>query len=196
MSLHKLTVLIVFIIFSFQAKSQLDSTEYIFNADTTLYTKNTNNLKRNNPQIATLLSIVPGAGQVYNRQYWKIPIFYGLLGYQAYNFSVKNKKFHKYLYALGAKQRNDTEYIFPADIKDLTNEQLTQYKDKYRRSRDLSFVLFIAIWGFNIMDANVYAHLYNFDISEDLSIRIRPEIIPTYAIKNENVAGLTIQFKF
>lgn len=192
----KLVIFILFSVLILRINAQQDSSKYVVKTDTALIAKKTNNIKRNNPKVATLLSIVPGAGQFYNKQYWKIPIFYGLLGYQAYNFGVKNKKFKKYLYALNAKQRNDEDYYFSSDIKDLTVDQLQQYKDKYRRSRDLSAVLFIAIWGFNLIDANVYANLYDFDVSDDLTIKVKPNIIPIYTLKQDNAYVLSIQFNF
>lgn len=197
----KVIFVIIFVLGFFQLKAQKDSTNFIFSADSTIISKNTNNLKQNNPKVATLLSIFPGAGQAYNKQYWKIPIFYGALGYATYNFGLKNKQYNKYLNALQAKlnfEEDSIAYplpIFSEDISTLTTSQLTQAKDKYRRSRDLSAVIFLAIYAFNIIDANVYAHLSDFDISEDLSISIKPEVIPIYAIKR-NTIGVSFQFQF
>jgi len=195
------SIILALISLFYQSNAQVDTTELIIDADTSFFTKKTNNLKRNNPTVATLLSIMPGAGQAYNRQYWKIPLFYGLIGYQTYNFGLKNKKYKKYLNALVAYQKNaaDTSYhlpVFPDDIKKLTTDQLTQGKDKYRRSRDLSAVLLIAIYAFNIIDANVYANLSDFDISEDLTISIKPEVIPIYTIKNQNSIGISFKLRF
>jgi len=195
-----ISILLIFGLSFLQIKAQLDTTEFIFIEDSTTILKNTNNLKQNNPKAATLLSILPGGGQAYNKQYWKIPLFYGLLGYQTYNYGLKNKKYHKYLnaYADHLKHDADTSYqlpVFSNDISVLTLDQLKQYKDKYRRSRDLSAVLFIAIYAFNIIDANVYANLSNFDISEDLSISVKPKLIPIYA-SEINTVGISLKFKF
>lgn len=201
MNFKIVSIILLLISFYFHSKAQRDTSELIFIKDTTVIVKNTNNLKRNNPTVATLLSIFPGGGQAYNRQYWKIPVFYGLLGYQTYNFGIKNKQYKKYLNALVATQKHaaDTSYhlpVFPSDIQNLSADQLTQYKDKYRRSRDLSAVLLIAIYAFNIIDANVYANLSDFDVSNDLTLSIKPEVMPIYAIKNQNSIGITLRLKF
>ncbi|NPA44757.1 MAG: hypothetical protein GXO49_04415 [Chlorobi bacterium] len=195
-----ISVLFILIGLFYQSKAQVDTTGVIFDADTSFVIKNPN-LKRNNPTVATLLSILPGAGQAYNRQYWKIPIFYGLLGYQTYNYNLKNKKYKKYLNALVEREKlaEDPNYVmptFPSDITNLTDDQLTQYKDKYRRSRDLSAVLFIAIYVFNIIDANVYANLSDFDVSEDLTLSIKPELMQTYTINNQNSIGISFKLRF
>jgi len=197
----KIYVILVFLSLSYITNAQTDTTEFIFLADTSFVAKKTNNLKRNNPTVATLLSILPGAGQAYNKQYWKIPVFYGLLGYQTYNFGLKNKQYKKYLNALVENQKHaaDTSYKIsnvPNDIIELSSDQLTQYKDKYRRSRDLSAVLLLAIYAFNIIDANVYANLSDFDVSDDLTISIKPEVSPIYTFRNKNTIGLSIQLRF
>ncbi len=200
MKIKVISAILIFGLVFLQTKAQED-TDFIFNADSTIVSVNTNNLKQNNPKVATLLSIFPGAGQAYNKQYWKIPIFYGALGYATYNFGLKNKQYYKYLDALEAKLNFEEDSIafplpnFSKDISTLTITQLTQAKDTYRRSRDLSAVLFLAIYAFNMIDANVYAHLSNFDISEDLSISIKPEVVPIYAIKR-NTVGISLQIKF
>lgn len=197
----KIYVILILISFSYITNAQNDTTEIVINTDTSFVAKKRNKLKRNNPTVATLLSIFPGAGQAYNKQYWKIPIFYGLLGYQTYNFGLKNKQYKKYLHALVENQKHaeDVTYIItnvPNDVLELSADQLTQYKDKYRRSRDLSAVLLLAIYTFNIIDANVYANLSDFDVSDDLTISIKPEITQIYTLKNENTIGLSIQLKF
>jgi len=193
-------ILISFVLF-YKSNAQIDTTKFVLNTDTTLISKKTNNLKKNNPTVATLLSIFPGAGQAYNKQYWKIPVFYSLLIYESHNFDIKNKRYKKYLNAIVEHQKHTTDPtyelpVFSKDIELLTTDQLTQAKDKYRRSRDLSAVLFIAIYAFNIIDANVYANLSDFDVSDDLTISIKPEVIPIYTIQNQNSIGISLQLKF
>ena len=139
----------------------------IVNADTT-------GVKTKNPKLAILFSaVLPGAGQVYNEKYWKLPIIYaafGGLGYFAYTSNIKYKK---HLLDLNRLQRNTTgTVILETEIYD--EARLIKIKDKFRRRRDLSYFVMALVWGLNIIDANVDAHFYNFDVSREISFRLRP----------------------
>ncbi len=151
--------------------------------------------KKNKPGRAALFSaILPGAGQVYNKKYWKVPLVYSVLGTAAFMFQYNNKQYKKYL--LGYQQRIDTtleETIFGEDV---STDRLLEYKNSTRRNRDLMAVVFIAVYGLNIIDAVVDAELSDFDISDDLSLEISPEIIPISAYRKRNTIGLTISLNF
>lgn len=124
---------------------------------------------------ATILAAtIPGAGQAYNRKYWKIPIAY--VGYAAGSYAlVTNQRSYK-------ESRND--YIALTDTLESTVNQsgksaaeLLANIDGYRRYRDMSVLVLLAWHGLTIIDANVDAHFFNWDVSEDLSLRIRPRAL-------------------
>ena len=204
MAVKTYILIILFILIKFDNFAQTDSIKIelksdsiiIFDADI-IETEISN---KKNPRRALLYSLaLPGLGQAYVGKYWKIPVIYSALGGTAYLINSNNKKYKKYLTGLNEilwHQIDSTEYpitIF-ADNPDV--ETITQYKDKFRRTRDLSALLFITVYVFNLIDASVYAHLYDFDISDDLSLKIRPEVLPIFTQKNSNTIGLTFSFKF
>lgn len=126
------------------------------------------------PTLASLLSAaIPGAGQVYNKKYWKVPIIYGLGGYVTYAVLYNNKEYNRfktaYLYATDDDPNTVDE--FNGEIPD---DQLKYYKDTYRHQRDLNIIGIMAIYIMNIVDASVDAHFFDYDISDDLSLKIAP----------------------
>ncbi len=124
------------------------------------------------PSTATLRSaLLPGLGQAYNEKYWKIPIIYGGLGASTY-FIVRNtRQFQNFRQAYIARVDPDRT----DDYQNIYNQQqLNTLKSTYRRWRDLSYIAFIGVYVLQVVDANVDAHLYDFDVGEDLSLHMRP----------------------
>ncbi len=128
------------------------------------------------PKKATILSaILPGAGQVYNKKYWKIPILYGGIAVTGYflNDNLKNIDKYKEAYISSTdgdpNTNNDTGF---------SNDQLLDLIDTYKSWRDLSYISFAVIYALNIIDANVDAHLFYFDVSDDISLNVMPYISP------------------
>lgn len=132
-----------------------------------------------NPRKATLRSlIVPGWGQAYNKKYWKIPIVYGALGTTAAIF-VYNLKTYKalkqtYIYLLDSDTANDA--LIEERFRKLSPESVRSYRTSYRQSVDYSVLFFLVFWGLNVVDATVDAHLKSFDVSNDISMKIKPTI--------------------
>jgi hypothetical protein len=137
---------------------------------------------------AIMSAVVPGMGQIYNKKYWKVPLVYGGLGTLGYFIIHFNNLYQKYLNAYIQYNKFGNKLIlhdlpnFNFEYPDV-NRQLVWYKDTYRRWRDMDIMLFGAVYILNIIDATVDAYLFNYDISEDLSIRIEPTFINTYASK-------------
>ncbi len=124
------------------------------------------------PRIATLRSaILPGFGQVYNEKYWKVPIIYGGLGASAYFIRRNTKRFKEYRSALVARNKSGVSDPYQGIYNE---QQLNTLKETYRRWRDLSYISLFAVYVLQVVDANVDAHLYDFDVSDDLSLRIQP----------------------
>ncbi|HLF45157.1 MAG TPA: DUF5683 domain-containing protein [Chitinophagaceae bacterium] len=136
----------------------------------------------NYPKIAaTRSAILPGLGQIYNKKYWKLPFVYGGLGITAlvFNYNLKNYKDLKqaYIGKFNARQNppDSTEYFkINPKLLPLSEESLRFNRDQFRRNADYSVLIFAIIWGLNILDAAVDAHLKTFDVSEDLSLKIKP----------------------
>ena len=153
---------------------------------------------RPNPKRALWLALViPGAGQVYNRKYWKLPIFYGGFVGCIYAMTWNNQMYHDYAQAYMDIMDNDPTTqsynnflhlgatITPANEERYKNI-FKQRKDRYRRWRDLSIFTTIAVYALSVIDAYVDASLSDFDISDDLSLHIAPTVISNKSIATPN----------
>ncbi len=150
-------------------------------------------LHAHSPRKATLYStILPGLGQAYNKKYWKIPIVYGGFGAMAYFFTSNNAKYNKFKKALILRSDGDETTVDAYATQYPNQQSLIDYKDYYRRNRDLSVIGFALFYILNIVDANVDANLYYFDVSDDLSLQWNPAVIPgaTFA------SGISLRLKF
>jgi len=138
-------------------------------------------LLHHSPRKAAIRSaILPGWGQAYNKRYWKIPIVYAALGTSAYVF-VDNVKWYRSLrYAYKVAYTRDTGNFQHVHVKlqryvETGNTSFLQYqRNEFRRNIDYSVLVFILLWGLNVVDATVDAHLKSFDVSPDLSFKIKP----------------------
>lgn len=129
------------------------------------------------PKKATLRSLIlPGWGQAYNREYWKIPIVYGALGTVAGFYIYNNSWYKKTKKAFEIRVSEDTANFKLIDprLEPLSAQSLQVYRNAFRRDRDYSALYFIITWGLNIVDATVFGHLKDFNVSEDLSLKVHP----------------------
>lgn len=124
-------------------------------------------------------AILPGLGQIYNKKYWKLPIVYGALGTAGFVFRYNHKNYKELKQAYVGKYnarvyKDSTEYrkIKP-NLLPLSEESLRFNRDQFRRNMDYSVLAFALIWGLNVMDAAVDAHLKSFDVGPDLSLQIK-----------------------
>ena len=148
------------------------------------------------PARASMLSaLLPGLGQAYNGDYWKIPIFYTGLGACAYALNFNQTQYNRYRKIYIAQ----SEGTYTGN---LTTDNIKWYRDQYRRYRDYSIIATALVYALNIIDANVFAHFSTFDISDDLSFNVEPAIINpvvpqtnSYAYNNRQV-GLQMSLKF
>jgi hypothetical protein len=135
--------------------------------------------------------VLPGAGQVYNRKVWKVPIIYAGLGAFGYVFYVNNGDYYNYRRAL---READTGNGFAVvDGQSYSTRQLLEQKKAYGKQRDLGAIGMVAFYLLNIIDANVDAHLRTFDVSDDLSLKISPDY---KYIGTSATACLSLQLKF
>ena len=133
---------------------------------------------RPNPKRAMWLALaLPGAGQIYNRKYWKLPIIYGGFVGCAYAMRWNNQMYHDYSQA----------YL---DLMALFKKR----KDRFRRWRDMSFFVMVGVYALSVVDAYVDASLSEFDISDDLSLQVAPAVIDSHSQRNPlHSAGLGLQ---
>jgi uncharacterized protein DUF5683 len=133
------------------------------------------------PKKAAIRSaILPGLGQIYNKKYWKLPIIYGALGTSGavFFYNLSNYKDLRLAYRVRYNIRvnndsTDFEKIEP-NLLPLSEESLRFNRDEFRRNIDYSVLIFALLWGLNVVDAAVDAHLKGFDVSPELSLRIKP----------------------
>lgn len=144
------------------------------------------------PHKATLYSLfLPGLGQAYNKKYWKIPIVYAGLGGMGYLYVSNRNEYIKYKNAL-EYDPNDPDAI-PNEYINLSESQLKSGRDFYRRNADLSIIIGALWWILNIVDATVDAHLFNFDVSDNLSLKVEQNI--NHQIFNNTIPELKLSFK-
>ena len=124
------------------------------------------------PGRASLYStLIPGLGQAYNGDYWKIPIYCGGLMVCGYFIQFNNMQYQRYR----------TDYNNPDYAGRLSPDNLKWYRDTYRRYRDYSILAGVLVYALTIIDANIFAYFHDFDVSDDLSFHIRPSLIdPIY----------------
>lgn len=151
--------------------------------------------KYHSPKKAAAFSaVVPGAGQIYNKKYWKLPIIYGGFAGLAYSFQFNQSRYVKYRDALKYRLDEDASTVDAyTDIYD--NDDLTRLFEGYRRYRDLTVIGGVALYLLNVVDAAVDAHLFTFNVSDDLSLNIHPALINT-AGRNPYTTGIGFNIKF
>ena len=134
-------------------------------------------------------AILPGLGQVYLGKAWKTPIIYAALGASLYYFDVNNKEMNKYRTAYKRRLNGFFDDEFLETAIPITTEQLLLGMDFHKNYRDIAIILAAATYMLNILEANVSAHLLQFNVSEDLSVA------PNIIIDNE-ITGLQLALKF
>ena len=130
-------------------------------------------------------ALLPGAGQVYTKKYWKVPIIYAGLITSAYYFKENHDLYDLYKSTYLNRLDGNT-----ADNLDYSNAGLITLTEYYRRNREISALLFTLTYVLNIVDASVSAHLFNYDVHEDISLHLQP----IYMAK-EKVSGLSLVIK-
>ena len=171
----KILKLLFIIIFSkgFSLAAQTDSTFHsplTTQADSSFHS----------PKKASIYSaVLPGLGQAYNKKYWKIPIVYAGLGACIYFFKSNNDEYQKTRKALIARLDTDSTTIDNTFTDPRYTDALLQdRKNYYRKNRDLSAIIGLLVYVANIIDADVDAHMMNFNVDDNLSLRVSPFIFP------------------
>jgi hypothetical protein len=193
------TLAIAACIFTSIAVKAQDSTAVV-KADSTIVVETTQGVdsakmafiaRRFNPQKALLYAaILPGAGQAYNKKYWKVPIVYGGFAFLGYYIDFYNQNHRKYrgelFEMLGA---NATQ-----SASGFTETQVRSLIDRYRRERDFFIVLSGLWYALQIIDAHVDAHLKEFEINPNLQVRVEPSLRQDMFAGRQ--AGFSISIRF
>ena len=133
--------------------------------------------RKHSPKTATWLALIPGAGQAYNRKFWKMPIIYAGFGVTTY-FAISNRGYYRlYRDAYDYKMQTKTDVSSDAqeEAAKYTPDNLITLRDYYRSNMELSWILTAVWYILQIIDANVDAHFFYYDVSDDLTLHIEPQ---------------------
>lgn len=148
-------------------------------------------------------AVLPGLGQAYNKRYWKIPIVWGAIGAGVYAIQYNNTEYDRFRDAFKRRRAGFTDDEF-YDLNnsgiepgnpDFSDEALQDAQERFQRDRDLSILITVGLYVLNIIDANVDAHLKQFNVDENLSFQMRP-YLRWEEIQGQANYGLALQIKF
>ena len=148
-------------------------------------------------------AVLPGLGQIYNRRYWKTPIVWAAIGTGVYAYIYNDTEYDRFRAAFKRRRAGfiDDEFydinnsgIVPGE-PDLSDEALQDAQERFQRDRDLALVVTIALYALNIVDANVDAHLKQFNVDENLGLDIRP-YLDYHPVTSDPNYGLALTVKF
>lgn len=171
------------------------------------------------PKTATRLALIPGAGQLYNRDYWKAPIVYLAFGGGLYTYYLNTVKYHDFLdayksfyiwdkssadYGKKKKELQSADAKVPVKVRNLLNtsseyvdateDQIIRQKNYWRRNRGFAIIVTGLIYTLSIIEANVAAHLKTFDLSDDLTLNVSPKL--NQPMMREPTPGVRMVFNF
>lgn len=199
--LKKIFILpIIFCALSFKINAQENTTIHFQTTDTTTAKPKPTIIiskEKHDPKKATNRSLIlPGWGQAYNKQYWKIPVVYGALSIPTITFFYNNNVYKEARFAYDARIAASADGGYDstgyktlelkyqrADIN-----AIQTLRNAARRDRDYSVLWFLIVWGLNVADATVFGHLKDFDVSNDLTLNIHPTFNPTTRTPSLNLA--------
>lgn len=151
--------------------------------------------KLKSPSKAALLSgILPGLGQIYNRKYWKVPIVAAGFGFLGYTIGVFNDRYIESRDNLFFATDNNDDTQVDIRFFFFTDENLRRRRDNARRDRDYYIILSALAYGLVVADAAVDGHLNRFDVTDDLSMTVKPTLIPMsqFNAGNKLAPGLSV----
>jgi hypothetical protein len=135
-------------------------------------------------------AVLPGLGQAYNKKYWKIPIVYGALGTGIYFYTSNNKEYKRYRDAYKTRLAGFEDDEFYGRI---TLDGLQRAQKFYRKNKEVSLLVCIGIYALNIIDANVDAHLLQYNVNDNLTLYPHFKV---NELDTKSDVGLTLNFKF
>ena len=177
-----------------QKDSTIDTTINELKLDNTLIRKREIDPLR--PSKAAFYSaILPGLGQAYNKKYWKIPIVVGAITTGIVVHDFNNKQYNRYRNAFKRRLAgfSDDEFYGSGSTPTISDDALIRAQRQFRRNRDIATLVTVGIYVLNIIDANVDAHLLQFNVDENLAMRPHFQYNP---MEDSSDLGVTVNFKF
>ena len=190
MTRNNIAIMIIFLCLCYSTVSQTElsvTKKKIQNKSNT--TKSINPLA---PTTAAFYSaVLPGLGQFYNKKYWKIPIVYAAIGSGLYFYFDNSKVYDRYRSAYKRRLAGftDDEFYGPSETPFISNEALIRAQKTLKRNKEISMLVTVGIYVLNIIDANVDAHLMQYNVDENLSLK------PFFDLNNPNAslsAGISL----
>lgn len=177
------------------AQAQIETTRDTVEVIDTTSPKKISYKGRHSPKKAAIFSaVLPGLGQAYNHKYWKIPIVYVGLGGLGFGVGLNHRNWRTYSDAFRIVANDTAINSYPLDGRTYSESQLRELKNYYKRNRDMFLIFTGVLYVLNIIDATVDAHLFDFDVSDDLSIHIEPMWQPNIGGQN-GFTGMRIQLR-
>jgi len=153
-------------------------------------------IKHSVGRAAIYSAVLPGLGQAYNKKYWKIPIIYAGFGVIGYFVVSNNNEYHDFEEAYKYVANGDTTQTDNPYINKYSKDQLKEAMEYYRRNRDLSIIIGALWYTLNILEAYVDAHFFDYDISDDLTLSVRPTAVSSPLMPMQPAPGIKVSFKF
>lgn len=187
-------LIVILCFLGYTAISQTDSTSLLIQSDSDVDTNISTKFIEHSPKKALLLSaVLPGAGQVYNKQVWKVPIIYAAAGIVTYFAITNGKNKEKFKDEYYNRINGNTDDLL-SDYASYTDNGIYNLYNAYKSNFQLSIIVGVALYAVNLLDAYVYGHLFSFDMSDDLSLNIAPYYQPAYNNIASSSFGLSFKF--
>ena len=181
MKAHKIFSVILLLTISVQLTGQVQDSSVV--ADSLSFEQQVDSLEQIEkaikkpypvPKKAALFAIIPGGGQVYNKRWWKLPLVYGAFGGLIYSIDFNQSRYRRLRDALELKRMNMDHEFTGTGID--SEQALLSLRDEYDKNTQLSYIGLVFVYLLQSMEAHVDAHLKNFDVSDDLSLQLKPQL--------------------
>ena len=146
-----------------------------------------------NPAKSTVYSILlPGLGQIYNGEAWKLPLYYGLMAGSIHFLIDNDVQYRRWKWVHNMATTDDTTVERPPQ----SGETAKYYRDVYRRYRDYSILAVVVSYLLQVVDANVFAYMQDFEVTDEIAFRMDPALIPQTGLAQSPAVGMSIGLRF
>ncbi len=187
-------LIICLILLGHTSSAQQDSV--ITSEPQTVTTTDSVKVHKHSPTTAMLLSIIPGGGQIYNKKYWKLPIIYATIGTSSYFIYYAAHRMNMYRKEYINRHTEGNEAFLNPYLAQYADENLITLKNTNQRYMEIAIGVTAILYALNIIDAMVDAHFYDFDVSDDLSLRIAPDLFAPNMATSRPAYGITLNLKW
>lgn len=170
---------------------ELEDSTFLVQADSVVFFEEISTIDPN--KSAVFSAIMPGLGQIYNGQYWKVPIIYGVFLGLFHGIRYNHELYSDFKNAYRAEADNDPNTINPFGTR-FTESRLQSNRDKFQRDRDFLIILTAVAYLINIVEAHVAGHLHEFKVNKSLSMNLEPKIESSPLFSRSMGLSLTLNF--